>query len=217
MKRTKIWVISDLHLGHDYVALLRGFKDANGEADWNAYKWLIKENWNDKVKEGDIVIDLGDTFEWRKCSNVDDPNVSCLTESEFTEWRRFYRDELNGTKIRLWGNHEWDMVKETPKWVDKITRSKVFLYENRTGQLIIGNKVLTHAPIVAPKGIKNIHGHQHKGAMTDISVYTQRRHKNVNVEYTNYSPTYLTSVWFDNDWLENWIKLEGKSPQKKKA
>jgi calcineurin-like phosphoesterase family protein len=50
----KVYVISDPHLGHENMAVHRGFKDAKEQDD------LIVSNWNEVVKKGDTVYVLGD-------------------------------------------------------------------------------------------------------------------------------------------------------------
>ena len=84
---SKVYVIADLHLGHDNCAKWRGFDSAK---DQDSY---IKAQWNSVISKRDIVWILGDVAMNKK----------------------FYPflDELNGVKRVVLGNH--DLPKYIPE------------------------------------------------------------------------------------------------------
>lgn len=83
---SKVFVISDLHLGHNNMALKRGFSSAEEQDQ------TIIDKWNSVVKKNDIVWILGD--------------ISMNS--------RYYHllDQLKGNKKVVLGNH--DLPKYTP-------------------------------------------------------------------------------------------------------
>jgi calcineurin-like phosphoesterase family protein len=77
-----IWFTSDLHLGHEKVAKLRGFQDTIDHDE--ALAW----NWTDQVKNGDQVWVLGDVA-------VSNPAYALDLLAS-----------LPGDKHIVWGNHD---------------------------------------------------------------------------------------------------------------
>lgn len=75
------YYIGDLHLGHENMAVKRGFENA-----LSMFKYM-KSKWNKKIRKNDIVYILGDIS---------------------METRKHYHllDELNGKKIAILGNHD---------------------------------------------------------------------------------------------------------------
>lgn len=55
------FIISDLHFGHENLAIARGFKNAEEQDDY------IIENWNKVVNKRDLVIIPGDISMEKKC------------------------------------------------------------------------------------------------------------------------------------------------------
>lgn len=80
----KIFFVSDMHFGHKNIMTFcqRPFKDLDEMKD------KLIENWNNTVKEDDLVFDLGD-----------------FAFAGTGEWRRILR-ELNGFHILIRGNHD---------------------------------------------------------------------------------------------------------------
>lgn len=73
---SRVFVIADLHLGHQLVAKLRGFDNVF------AHDNAIVENWNRVVTKRDVVYVLGDVFRLDRVG------------------------ELHGTKKLAMGNHD---------------------------------------------------------------------------------------------------------------
>lgn len=84
----KIWALSDLHLSLDGNKSMDVFG-----GDWENYMQKIKENWNNQVDEGDIVLVAGD-ISW------------AMRLEEAVQDLKFF-DSLKGTKIIIKGNHEY--------------------------------------------------------------------------------------------------------------
>jgi calcineurin-like phosphoesterase family protein len=81
MMSHQIYVISDLHLGHEAMATMRGFENSEHHD-----KYLIQE-WNKAVRKNDTVWILGD-ISYEKAS-------------------QYYKlGKLNGVKKIVLGNHE---------------------------------------------------------------------------------------------------------------
>lgn len=74
---------SDLHIGHEFVATLRGFENAD------AMDAAMVANWNSVVRERDHVWVLGD-----------------VTAGSFNDRHIEVLDKLNGTKHLVSGNHD---------------------------------------------------------------------------------------------------------------
>lgn len=84
----KIYAISDLHLSFNTDKPMDIFG-----GKWEGYTQKIKENWNNKIKEEDIVLIAGDISWAMKLDEV----------HQDLKWI----DELNGKKIIIKGNHEY--------------------------------------------------------------------------------------------------------------
>lgn len=78
---SRVFLISDLHFGHENMAKKRGFKSSAEHDDH------IKQQWNSVVHKRDIVWILGDI-------TMEDPKYYYLL------------DELNGSKRVIGGNHD---------------------------------------------------------------------------------------------------------------
>ena len=91
-----VYLIADLHLGHESMAVKRGFKNADEMFEY------IKERWNKVVDKRDLVYILGDvTMEKRR----DYPLL----------------DQLQGQKYVVLGNHDLRKdVDEMRKYVDGV-------------------------------------------------------------------------------------------------
>ena len=99
-----IFVIADLHLSFKNPKPMDIFGD-----NWENHAEKVKEDWNKKVTENDVVVLPGD-FSWE--TYLKD------TIQDFT-----YLNNLPGKKILLKGNHDY--------WWTTITSMRKFLQENQ--------------------------------------------------------------------------------------
>ena len=172
-----IWntfVISDTHFFH--------FKEKNGcitddtiarycnrPDDWEE---RIITNWNNVVKEDDIVLHLGDlTF-----GNRD--RTAAITRN------------LKGRKFLLKGNHD----RRSKKWFDECGFTfikKPFIVDCGTFKIMFSHKPSFNLP----KGTANIHGHWHN--KSHFIAYRQNNlYINVSVEKIDYSPIRLNNLMY---------------------
>ena len=98
-----IFVIADLHLSFKNPKPMDIFGD-----NWTKHEEKIKKDWNEKVKEEDLVVLPGD-FSW--ATYIED------TIPDFE-----YLNSLPGKKIMLKGNHDY--------WWTTVTSMRKFLKEN---------------------------------------------------------------------------------------
>ena len=84
---SKVLIISDLHFGHETLAISRGFKNAQEQDE------LIINNWNRVVNKRDTIWILGD--------------ITMETNKHY-----YLLDELYGRKKVILGNH--DLPKHVP-------------------------------------------------------------------------------------------------------
>ena len=98
-----IFVIADLHLSFKNQKQMDIFGD-----NWTKHEEKIKKDWNEKVKEEDLVVLPGD-FSW--ATYIED------TIPDFE-----YLNSLPGKKIMLKGNHDY--------WWTTVTSMRKFLKEN---------------------------------------------------------------------------------------
>jgi len=84
-KESKIFLVSDLHLDHDNIIRYckRPFRDAREMNN------VLIRNWNDTIREGDLVYFLGD-----------------LAFGRGSRTTEYYLQHLNGKKIIIRGNHD---------------------------------------------------------------------------------------------------------------
>ena len=99
-----IFVIADLHLSFKNPKPMDIFGD-----NWTKHEEKIKKDWNEKVKEEDLVVLPGD-FSW--ATYIED------TIPDFE-----YLNSLPGKKIMLKGNHDY--------WWTTVTSMRKFLKENK--------------------------------------------------------------------------------------
>lgn len=98
----KVYVISDLHLGHESMAVKRSFKSAKEQDSY------IKEKWNEVVGKRDKVYILGD-ITMEKSRNY------------------YFLDELKGLKEVILGNHDMSRdVNTLLNYVDKVAGAKKY-------------------------------------------------------------------------------------------
>lgn len=93
---SKLFVISDPHIGHHNIAVKRGFNNAEEQ---DAY---LKKQWNARITKRDVVWILGDIT---------------MEKSKYYP----FLDELNGIKKVVLGNHDMPQhVPELLKYVNKV-------------------------------------------------------------------------------------------------
>ena len=154
------YYISDTHFGHERIISLANRPFANVQ-EMDAF---IIQNWNNKVKRGDLVYHLGD-FAWY---SVDE-----------------YRRKLNGQIILVYGNHDWRRLQNNPKqWFVKVDNYLLV----KDGEFKL---VLCHYPIWSWHGMFkewiHLYGHIHEKVLPSIE-NPKARCFNVSVEHINYTP-----------------------------
>lgn len=132
-----IWVISDTHFGHANI-----IKYCNRPFDSldNMTSALI-ENWNSKVKDGDIVYHLGDVY--------------------FSEVGKVLH-ALKGRKRLVLGNHDNGKDSYLHKHFQKIMVWRMF----PEFKLLLSH-VPVHEGTFSDRVKLNVHGHIHDKAITD--------------------------------------------------
>jgi calcineurin-like phosphoesterase family protein len=136
----KIFVISDTHFGHENILK---FTNHDGKLIRGSKFYSIKEmddfivtNWNETVREQDIIYHLGDVFFGQGHSVL---------------------PLLKGRKRLILGNHDNGKSKHLQGAFQKVSMWRMFPEFNL---------VLTHVPILIPENAKyeyNVHGHIHEG------------------------------------------------------
>lgn len=120
-----IYAISDLHLSYNTDKPMDIF-------GWKDYESKIKENWNSKVKESDLVI-LGGDFSW-----------SMDLKDTYKDFEFIHK--LPGKKILIKGNHDywWGTLTKMKKYINEIGFNDInFLYNNSyefEGKIICGTR-----------------------------------------------------------------------------
>ena len=120
-----IYAISDLHLSYNTDKPMDIF-------GWKNYENKIKENWNSKVKESDLVI-LGGDFSW-----------SMDLKDTYKDFEFIHK--LPGKKILIKGNHDywWVTLTKMKKYINEIGFNDInFLYNNSyefEGKIICGTR-----------------------------------------------------------------------------
>ena len=118
-----IYVMGDLHLPFGVNKPMDVFGDG-----WQGYTEKIKEDWNKKVKNEDIVILAGD-FSW-----------ATYLEDTYKDFE--YLCALPGKKIMLKGNHDywWTTIKSMKKYLEENNFNNIdFLYNN---SFLIEDKII---------------------------------------------------------------------------
>ena len=122
-----IYAISDLHLSFGDNKPM----DVFGEA-WENHTDKIKENWNKKVKENDLVLLPGD-FSWAMYLKD--------TDKDFE-----YLNSLKGKKLLLKGNHDywWTTLKKMREYLEENNFKNIdFIYNNSylyEDKIIVGTR-----------------------------------------------------------------------------
>ena len=143
----KIWFVSDTHFGHikDFLWSPRGFNSIEEHDE------ALVKNWNETVKENDIVVHLGDI-----CLNNNDKGIT-------------YINRLNGEIIWIRGNHDTD---NRINFVLKNCKNVRTLNDNSYVELLKYHKLFfycSHYPTYTgnvddkyfSQHVINLHGHTH--------------------------------------------------------
>ena len=162
-----VWVLSDLHLGHDNIISYRNrpFRDVSqmnnalfdrwaGTVDWEAPDTML-------VCVGDVAMKRG------------------MTEANFARIAA-----MPGRKILVPGNHDFGETGELR--VEGFDEVCALLFAEGDPKLFF-----THVPIRAdaiPPGWVNVHGHTHNDPPTESA------HINVSVEQLDYRPVALSRI-----------------------
>lgn len=145
----KIWFMSDLHIGHSNVIMYdkRPFADLKEMADY------IKDEIESKVKENDIVFDLGDML-W---------NLSPEEGKNYIPKCKFYKILGNHDKEFLYRNSLKGQISGVGDIIDLTIKS---------GKDTLHRLVLCHYPMISwnhkARGSFMIHGHCH-GNIDDLN------------------------------------------------
>lgn len=166
-----IWVISDTHFGHENIIKYckRPFSDAS---DMDEY---MVSQWNDNVKNGDIVYHLGDV---------------CFGDYSIIK-------RLKGRKRLIVGNH--DNIMEVGKYFQKVMMWRMFpefgllfthvpVHENTLRPLVVTKNYKEGAVGGTTMQLTNVHGHIHQNKSPSHNYF------NASVEWTNYTPVHIDTI-----------------------
>jgi len=124
----KTYIIADTHFNHRNIIW---FANRPFESVEEMNQTMIK-NWNDIVKDEDLVIHLGD-FVYGGIKKI-----------------KAILEQLNGELLLIKGNH------------DKMYRMRACNINTVKGGLKRDILFLTHEPVTPPAGFVNVHGHTHQ-------------------------------------------------------
>ena len=170
-----IFTISDTHFNHKNVL---GFKLKNqdkllrpGFESVEHMNETIIQNWNETVRDNDIVYHLGD-FSFTSKNNIEK-----------------FSSRLRGRKRLILGNHDYDAKYYYPHF------EKVMSWRQFGTDMFSKHVFLCHYPLHASAydyrtdgESMMIHGHLHEG-LTGLENYV-----NVCVEHTNYTPVAIEDI-----------------------
>jgi len=175
-----IWYTSDHHFGHKNIR----------EYENRPYNWMdiAINHWNEVVKDGDIVIHLGD-FAFAS-----------------GDYAAYILSCLNGRKAIVLGNHDrsakqmleigfedvWGSRKQAKYGENQFWLRYTDIAEN--GQNI--PLCLSHAPLSELKGFSrfNIHGHIHSNGYPAEMGGRKPWHVNVSVDVNDYYPVNINDI-----------------------
>ena len=163
----RVWVWSDLHLGHANIIRYcdRPFRDVGHMNNALLDNWAHTVDWS---AESDSIVVCGDIAMKRG-----------MTEANFGRIAA-----MPGPKILVPGNHDFSGTGELR--VEGFDEVCAILYADGDPKL-----VFTHVPIQAdhlPDEWVNVHGHMHDAPPTDTC------HINVSVEQLGYEPMLLSRI-----------------------
>ena len=135
----KVYIISDLHLGHKNMAIYRGFGSVE-EHDQH-----IIDSWNSVVNKGDTIWILGD-----------------LTMEKSSEYYKL--GLLNGNKKVVLGNHDMCKTSHNEKMLQYVNAVSGAVTDKKKGYVL--THIPIH-PIELDRFKINIHGHLHEDIIGD--------------------------------------------------
>ena len=163
---SQVYVISDLHIGHERIIEFAGnYRDGDTFMENVEH---IKQKWNKRVTKKDKVFVLGDV-----CMNI---HLMPLF------------DELHGTKILIRGNHDdFDMSVYT-KYFKEI--HGLYRYKRKGFSCW-----MSHAPIHPDelRGRINVHGHVHQNSIR-VNNMLDDRYVNACVENSDGGPIPMDDI-----------------------
>lgn len=161
----KMWIWSDLHLGHS-VAIMALDRPFRNTAQMDA---ALFDAWRENVAGDDTIVCLGDVS----------------AEGDMHLGHEQVWNAAPGRKRLVLGNHDVDLANRIGAL--EIDSAAVALVAPGDPDLL-----LTHVPLVQiPHGCVNVHGHVH-GHVHDKSSPTRNRHINASVEQLDYRPVRMT-------------------------
>ena len=162
----KVYIISDLHLGHKSMAIKRGFKDET-EHD----NFIIRQ-WNKVITKKDTVWILGD-----------------ITMEKATPYPLL--DKLNGYKKVVLGNHDQPQhIPELLKYVNSVCgmiKYKGFILTHcpiHRSEMTRFHKNI-HGHVHEKTLYKKLFG---------IKLWKDKKYVNVSAEVLNYTPILIESI-----------------------
>lgn len=161
-----IYLISDTHFGQWFAVKFfnRPFKNIK-----HMHEHLI-ENWNNKVKDNDLVVILGDFYGGNKI------------------FAKLLLRKLKGEKILVKGNHDFKF-----RIKNLVETKKIKIYHRIEFFLDEHHFILTHKPLknISNKSF-NIHGHHHRKLLP--SKLQIHKYFNVAVEHNDYRPVSIKRI-----------------------
>lgn len=159
------WFISDTHFQHENIIRFNGENFSSSEERDE----LLIENWNKRVKPGDLVYHLGDVFFGSK-------------ETFPKLWAR-----LAGSKRLIVGNHDDIKYLSSGNFFKKVAMWKIW-----NDRDIIFSHVPLHPDTLTERLVRpqllNVHGHTH------LNGSPGGPYRSVCVELNNYSPVNLEEL-----------------------
>jgi calcineurin-like phosphoesterase family protein len=169
---SRVWVISDIHLGHANIVNFRPEFSSAEEHDET-----ILSNIEKTVSKRDALWILGDCF--------------FTTESYETFFSRVFCHKVHW----IIGNHDTDTGQRQDN-VKRFCKEPHPMY-GKIGSLFKYKGLwLSHHPLhpIELRGKKNVHGHTHKELMRHEDGTLDSRYINVCCEHTNYSPVLIGDI-----------------------
>jgi calcineurin-like phosphoesterase family protein len=198
---SNVWFTSDLHIGHQLVSGLRGFRLPNGEADTRAHDHAVFGNWANTVGKDDQIWVLGDLTLASTRDKVQNVLRTIAT--------------LPGEKHLIVGNHDeahplhrrshtWQrLYMETFESVQTFARRDISIGGRRPEPVL-----LSHFPYEADsregegegetryrefrlrdEGYKLIHGHTHSNVK-----FTSAREVHIGLDAWSLTPVHIDQV-----------------------
>jgi calcineurin-like phosphoesterase family protein len=179
----QVFAISDLHL----TSSVNKPMDIFG-TKWDNYWQIIKDDWQSKVKDDDLVL-IGGDISW-----------AMRLEEVITDLNEI--DSLNGKKVIIRGNHDYF---DLPFYKgEKNSKYKPDFYLKSGFDLVVksimldGNILLSHAPCdLNSEVVMNIHGHFHNNPFENweepyrLMYKRDDRYRLLSIENENYYPILL--------------------------